>query len=393
MSSGNFFFQVPTSSFSAGGIVQNTFGFNMQVNITMVNTGTATATLKIWNDMGQEQVFTVNANNPLQVKNAIVYRFELSGDGATISGVFSWPAEYDPSSIAISAPINITGTVNTDIGQRSDTLQGTNPVVPPSPLPTDIGAADTYLKDTKIPLALNLDTYGNLGLGLPSNAIDPRQIRALISSDTPGRAWSLGSGDTPGKSWSLGTGDNPDVTVNQSKTTNIRPLASTDTPGRAWSLGSGDTPGRAWALGTGDNPILSHGPPETTANLGVGGSATPPAGQKWTIFAAYIYFTSDGTAPAQSAITIARGNNIVSTNFGYELIAYINSSTASSGEIFYGAGSTSAGSGLTFGHNVYALQWSERPIIYPGDYIYGVAANYSTSPSPILIVMYTTSNI
>ncbi len=147
---------------------------------------------------------------------------------------------------------------------------------------------------------------------------------------------------------------------------------------------------RGWTLGSSDNPILSHGSPEVTATLSSTG-VTPAAGIKWTLLAAYIYFESNGTSPGQASITIARGNNVVQTYFGYELLAYINASTVTSGEYFYGVGSVSAASGLTFGKNVTAVQWSERPIIYPGDYLYGYAGNANVTPT--LIVMYTTSNI
>ena len=92
---------------------------------------------------------------------------------------------------------------------------------------TDIGAAGTYAKDTslgtinttlgsplqndKIPSALAQDANGNIGLGLPTGALDPRQIRSLTS------------GDTPGKSWTLGTADNPDTSINQAN-----PIALTE---------------------------------------------------------------------------------------------------------------------------------------------------------------------
>ena len=147
---------------------------------------------------------------------------------------------------------------------------------------------------------------------------------------------------------------------------------------------------RGWTLGSSDNPILSHGSPEVTANIN-GGSATPPAGIKWTLLAAYIFVSSNGASPCQAALTIARGNNVVASQLGYELLAYVNASSPTSGELFYGVGSVSAGSGLTFGHNITALQWSERPIVYPGDYLYGTGGNLGTSPN--MIVLYTASNI
>ena len=150
---------------------------------------------------------------------------------------------------------------------------------------------------------------------------------------------------------------------------------------------------RGWTLGSSDNPILSHGSPEVTANLFSTSNVTPPAGQKWTLLAAYIYIESDGTSPLQCAITIARGNNAVNltAGIGYEFLSFVNVSSPTSSGNYYGVGSVSTGSGLTFGYNIQFTQWADRPIIYPGDYLYGNFKNYTGTPT--LIVFYTTSNI
>jgi len=55
-------------------------------------------------------------------------------------------------------------------------------VVPSSEQKTDIGTQNDYLKDTKIPYPVNLDGDGNIGIGLPPNAIDPRQIRPITET-------------------------------------------------------------------------------------------------------------------------------------------------------------------------------------------------------------------
>ena len=114
---------------------------------------------------------------------------------------------------------------------------------------TDIGQSNTYMKDDKIPNPLNLDQYGNIGIGLPPFAINPTDRSWFLgTSDLPNRSWNLGSGDTPSRSWLLGTGDVPDRSWN---------LNSSDLPNRSWSLGSGDTPDRSWALEASDNPDIS----------------------------------------------------------------------------------------------------------------------------------------
>ena len=51
---------------------------------------------------------------------------------------------------------------------------------------TDIGQANTYMKDDKIPNPLNLDQYGNIGIGLPTGSVNPTD-----------RSWLLGSTDNP----------------------------------------------------------------------------------------------------------------------------------------------------------------------------------------------------
>lgn len=58
---------------------------------------------------------------------------------------------------------------------------------------TDIGQLNTYMKDDKIPNPLNLDQYGNIGIGLPTGAVNPTD-----------------------RSWTLGSSDGPDITLNQS---------------------------------------------------------------------------------------------------------------------------------------------------------------------------------
>jgi hypothetical protein len=82
---------------------------------------------------------------------------------------------------------------------------------------TDIGQANTYMKDDKIPNPLNLDQYGNIGIGLPPFAINPTDRSWFLgTSDLPNRSWNLGTGDSPSRSWTLGSSDGPDITLNQS---------------------------------------------------------------------------------------------------------------------------------------------------------------------------------
>ena len=80
---------------------------------------------------------------------------------------------------------------------------------------TDIGQSNTYMKDDKIPNPLNLDQYGNIGIGLPTGAVNPTDRSWFLgTSDLPNRSWNLGSGDTPDRSWALGSTDNPAINQN-----------------------------------------------------------------------------------------------------------------------------------------------------------------------------------
>ena len=212
--------------------------------------------------------------------------YTITGVGNNVTAVFgSTPTTVQVTDITVTA--TIPGTVKTQ---------------PPDPLPTDIGQAGTYAKDSSLgtisgQLPTSLDTDGffkirylggsdvpgrgwvlgsgdvpnrgwNLGsLDVPGRGWTlgsgdvPGRGWTLGSSDVPGRGWTLGSGDTPSRSWTLGSSDAPDITKNQSAALGsstlpvyIRLLGSTDVPGRGWTLGSSDVPGRGWTLGSSDVP-------------------------------------------------------------------------------------------------------------------------------------------
>ena len=307
-------------------------GIDSQCNITVKNSTGDNLIISTTDSMAQLKSFTVYAGNSTIIKKTNAYQvsFKAETSSTIFSAVSSWPDEVDPSSLTVA------GTINTDIGQRTNTLIGTNPI-----------------QGSQFPPALD-----------SNNAFIIRQLTST---------------DTPGKSWTLGTSDNPDVTVNQSKTTNIRSLTSTDTPGKSW------------LLGTSDNPVLSHGPSANIASTTVGGAiGTVPASTKWQIFAAYIYAESNGASPLQASISIARGNNTIIPQEGYELIANVNLSTApASGTYVFGVGGVATSNALTYGHNVTVQQWSNTITVFPGDVIYGNGGNLL---SVKFLVFYTSSN-
>ncbi len=164
------------SSLAASSGTPQTLGVAFLVNIAGIAAGTGTATIKTWDDLGNETDFDVVAGNPLgPVKKVWVARYQLTGPSTVnVTAQFSWPSEPNPTALLVSEPVSISGTVKTDVGQGTQIAGGTTL------------------------------QYGGA-------AIDPRNIRALASTDLPGKSWSLGSGDAPSRSWTLGTADTPTV--------------------------------------------------------------------------------------------------------------------------------------------------------------------------------------
>ena len=149
------------------------------------------------------------------------------------------------------------------------------------------------LQDKKIVSPIGQDTNGNIGIGLPTGALDPRQIRALDSSDMPNKSWLLGSTDNPDMSVNqtnnfktdIGAGNlyakdatvndvvnntsgigtplqNGKIPVNLSQDTNGNigiglPTGALD-PRQIRALDSSDMPNKSWLLGSTDNPAINQ---------------------------------------------------------------------------------------------------------------------------------------
>lgn len=183
---GPFYLNIPSQTLGAEGY-NNSMPYAALCNVTLVSGGGGLIVITLTDDNGNEREYNLSSGNPVLIKKAYVQTIRLDGSGASVAGVLSWPDEVDPSSIAVSGPVSISGTVKTDVGQGSQIVGGTTL------------------------------QYGGV-------AIDPRDIRPLVSTDVPGRAWALGSGDTLG-----GT----PVTVGG---------AAIDPRDRNWALGSSDAP-------------------------------------------------------------------------------------------------------------------------------------------------------
>ena len=146
-------------------------GQDYTVNLTAVNSTSDNLLITTVNAQGQKSEFVVYAGNNTILKKISAYQitFAAAATSTIFTAVISWPGEVDPASL------QVTGTIKTDIGQRTDTLQGTNPVVPPSPLPTDIGQLGSYAKDTTVASV-------NTTLGSPAQDASVKLINTTLGS-------------------------------------------------------------------------------------------------------------------------------------------------------------------------------------------------------------------
>ena len=99
-------------------------GIDSPCNITVKNSNDDNLIITTTDSRAQLKSFTVYAGNSTIIKKTNAYQvsFKAETTSTVFSAVISWPDEVDPSSLTV------TGTINTDIGQRTNTLTGTNPV-------------------------------------------------------------------------------------------------------------------------------------------------------------------------------------------------------------------------------------------------------------------------
>ena len=184
----------------------------------------------------------------------------VSGEGANVSLIFNddpTPARLDVSTVS-AATVVIPGTLKTDVGQGDQasgntTLAYGGVAIDPRAI-RDLSSSDTpgrswTLSSSDTPSrSWNLtatDVLGGTPITVSGTAIDPRSIRDLSSSDTPGRSWNLTATDVLG-------GTPITVSGTAIDPRSIRDLSSSDVPGRSWTLSSSDSPGRSWTLSIGD---------------------------------------------------------------------------------------------------------------------------------------------
>ena len=99
-------------------------GIDSPCNITVKNSTDDNLIITTTDSRAQFKSFTVYAGNSTIIKKTNAYQvsFKAETTSTVFSAVISWPDEVDPSSLTVA------GTINTDIGQRTNTLVGTNPV-------------------------------------------------------------------------------------------------------------------------------------------------------------------------------------------------------------------------------------------------------------------------
>ena len=131
-----------------------------------------------------------------------------------------------------------------------------------------------------------------------------------------------------------------------------------------------------------------------TSSIGITAIATVPNGKKWKILRVYCATNGDGTFPVQLNVYIIPFGlgSLFPSNVGTnENLAYINQSSASSSGYYYGYGSVVGAANLTGGFDVQAQMWSDYPILYAGDSIWGNVNN--TGTKQMVQIWYVESDI
>ena len=121
---------------------------------------------------------------------------------------------------------------------------------------------------------------------------------------------------------------------------------------------------------------------------------TVPNGKKWKILRVYCITNGSGTFPVQVNVYIipsGLGSQFSESLGVLENLAYINAATASSSGLYYGYGSVVGAANYTGDRSIQAQVWSEYPILYAGDHIYGSIQNTGTEQT--MQIWYVESDI
>lgn len=139
------------------------------VEIVVVQSGSTAVSLDVYDETGNDQPLSSTANSPVHIKNIRCGWLDITGNGTTIvGGIFVANTDVDPSQFAITAPITVTGTIDTNIKQVAGVTTPAN--------------------------------AGALALGTGGAAIDPRQVNVAnvggISTPAGGGGIPIAGGKT-----------------------------------------------------------------------------------------------------------------------------------------------------------------------------------------------------
>jgi len=105
-----FSYPIASQVLGAPGLSDN-WGNERLVNAAFVNQGGANAVLTLYDSNGVSQTFQIISGAPVKIKRANVRSWSITGNGATIQGMFSWPAEPEPSAFQLGSPEGNTSVV------------------------------------------------------------------------------------------------------------------------------------------------------------------------------------------------------------------------------------------------------------------------------------------
>ena len=88
-----FYYNIAQTTLGSAPLTGN-FGFNKQVNITIVNGGGADAILTIADNSGAPKAYTISNGNPAIIKRALVRTFSISGSGAISARCLAGPTKW-----------------------------------------------------------------------------------------------------------------------------------------------------------------------------------------------------------------------------------------------------------------------------------------------------------
>jgi hypothetical protein len=108
---------IPQQTLGSAGIGPVSLGIPTLVNVSFLNSSSSvTVTITLWDQGGTPLTIPLYPNDSILIKKALILQYQVTGNGATIQGILSWPFEVDfgpPPSVAPGGSIEqfpINGT-------------------------------------------------------------------------------------------------------------------------------------------------------------------------------------------------------------------------------------------------------------------------------------------